>query len=153
MANTIRTLQRDLREAAAPWYVMHSGDVRLPLGEGATALPFTARLSFSYPGGFNSGFTNTPTTEEEAHAMVREQAALGVHFTKMWINEVLRQRVGQPPVSASGCPGFQEARMNEAISEERAGLRPCWTPWPLTPWPLLEVTCLSTFRCSRAPAC
>ncbi len=49
---------------------------------------YTAGLGFSYPGGFNSSFPNTPTTPDEARAMVREQAALGVHFTKMWINEV-----------------------------------------------------------------
>ena len=40
MARPIRTLQRDLGEAAAPGYVVHPGDVRLPLGPGATALPF-----------------------------------------------------------------------------------------------------------------
>ncbi len=40
MANAIRTLQRDLGDAAAPGYVVHSGDVRLPLGRGTTALPF-----------------------------------------------------------------------------------------------------------------
>ena len=40
MARPIRTLQRDLGEAAAPGYVVHPGDVRLPLGQGATALPF-----------------------------------------------------------------------------------------------------------------
>jgi len=49
---------------------------------------YTAGLGFSYPGGFNSTFPNTPTTPEEARGQVREQAALGVHFTKMWINEV-----------------------------------------------------------------
>ena len=58
---------------------------------------FTAGLGFSYPGGFNSGFTNTPTTEEEAREMVREQAALGVHFTKMWINEVAEPGLKIPP--------------------------------------------------------
>ena len=58
---------------------------------------FTAGLGFSYPGGFNSSFTNTPTTEEEARAMVREQAALGVHFTKMWINEVAEPGLKVPP--------------------------------------------------------
>ena len=42
MANTIRTLQRDFGEAAASAYVVHSGDVRLPLGQGAPALPFGA---------------------------------------------------------------------------------------------------------------
>ncbi|MYB19850.1 MAG: ATP-binding protein [Holophagales bacterium] len=40
MAKPIRTLQRDLGESAAPGYVVHPGDVRLPLGPGATALPF-----------------------------------------------------------------------------------------------------------------
>lgn len=58
---------------------------------------FTAGLGFSYPGGFNSGFTNTPTTEEEARAMVREQAALGVQYTKMWINEVAEPGLKIPP--------------------------------------------------------
>ncbi len=58
---------------------------------------YTAGLGFSYPGGFNSGFTNTPTTEEEAREMVREQAALGVHYTKMWINEVAEPNRKIPP--------------------------------------------------------
>ncbi len=40
MANPIRTLQKDLGEAAVPGYVVHPGDVRLPLGQGASALPF-----------------------------------------------------------------------------------------------------------------
>ena len=35
-------LQRDFGEAAAPGYVVRSGDVPLPLGQGATALPFGA---------------------------------------------------------------------------------------------------------------
>ena len=40
MAGAIRTLRRDLAGAGAPGYVVHPGDVRLPLGPGATALPF-----------------------------------------------------------------------------------------------------------------
>lgn len=40
MARPIGTLQRDLGEAAAPGYVVHPGDVRLPLGQGVRALPF-----------------------------------------------------------------------------------------------------------------
>ncbi len=40
MANAIRTLQRDFDGMATPGYVVHPGDVRLPLGAGATALPF-----------------------------------------------------------------------------------------------------------------
>ena len=41
MAASIRTLQKDLGSAAVPGYVVHPGDVRLPLGSGATALPFS----------------------------------------------------------------------------------------------------------------
>lgn len=40
MAAAIRTLQQDLGAAAMPGYVVHPGDIRLPLGPGATALPF-----------------------------------------------------------------------------------------------------------------
>lgn len=40
MANAIRALRKDLGKKAAPGYVIHSGDMRLPLGEGVTALPF-----------------------------------------------------------------------------------------------------------------
>ena len=41
MAAGIRTLQKDLGPDAVPGYVVHPGDVRLPLGPGATALPFS----------------------------------------------------------------------------------------------------------------
>ena len=41
MAGSIRTLQKDLGAEAMPGYVVHPGDVRLPLGSGATALPFS----------------------------------------------------------------------------------------------------------------
>ena len=40
MAAGIRTFRKDLRAEALPGYVVHPGDVRLPLGEGVTALPF-----------------------------------------------------------------------------------------------------------------
>jgi hypothetical protein len=40
MANAIRAFRKDLGKKAAPGYVIHSGDVRLPLGEGVTAIPF-----------------------------------------------------------------------------------------------------------------
>ena len=40
MASTIRGLQRDMKSAGLPGYVVHPGDVRLPLGPGVTALPF-----------------------------------------------------------------------------------------------------------------
>ena len=41
MAAAIRTLQKDPGLDAVPGYVVHPGDVRLPLGPGATALPFS----------------------------------------------------------------------------------------------------------------
>ena len=41
MAKAIKTFQGDLGSAAKPGYVVHPGDVRLPLGTGVTALPFS----------------------------------------------------------------------------------------------------------------
>ena len=42
MASAIRTFRQDLGSVAGPGYVVHPGDVRLPLGPGVTALPFGA---------------------------------------------------------------------------------------------------------------
>ena len=58
---------------------------------------YTAGLGFSYPGGFNAAGRNAPTTEEEARALVRDQVALGVHFIKMWVNEVAEPGLRIPP--------------------------------------------------------
>ena len=41
MATSIRTFQNDLGPEAVPGNVVHPGDVQLPLGPGATALPFS----------------------------------------------------------------------------------------------------------------
>jgi len=41
MASSIKTFQEDFRDKAAPGYVLHTGDIRLPFGPGVTALPFT----------------------------------------------------------------------------------------------------------------
>ena len=41
MASAVRTFRRDMGKKAAPGYVVHPGDVHLPLGAGVTALPFT----------------------------------------------------------------------------------------------------------------
>ena len=49
---------------------------------------YTAGLGFSHPNGFNASGRNAPATEEEARVLVRDQVALGVHFIKMWVNEV-----------------------------------------------------------------
>ena len=87
---TTRSIGSDNPEKVALMLQANAGRPDLPRA-------FTAGLGFSYPGGFNSGFTNTPTTEEEARTMVREQAALGIHFTKMWINEVAEPGLKIPP--------------------------------------------------------
>ncbi|MXX60469.1 MAG: amidohydrolase family protein [Holophagales bacterium] len=87
---TTRSIGSDTPEKVALMLEAHAGRPDLPRA-------FTAGLGFSYPGGFNSSFTNTPTTEEDARAMVREQAALGVHYTKMWINEVAEPGLKIPP--------------------------------------------------------
>ena len=41
MASSLKTFQEDFGERAAPGYVIHTGDIRLPLGLGVIALPFT----------------------------------------------------------------------------------------------------------------
>ena len=87
---TTRSVGSDSPESVALMLEAHAGRPDLPRA-------FTAGLGFSYPEGFNSGSTNTPTTEEEARAMVREQAALGIHFTKMWINAVAEPNRKIPP--------------------------------------------------------
>ena len=40
MASAIKTFQKDLGDRALPGYVVHPGDIVLPLGPGVTALPF-----------------------------------------------------------------------------------------------------------------
>ena len=41
MAASVEAFQRDFGKRALPGYVVHAGDVRLPLGAGVTALPFS----------------------------------------------------------------------------------------------------------------
>ena len=40
MGAGVKTFQKDMENAAMPGYVIHPGDIRLPLGPGLTALPF-----------------------------------------------------------------------------------------------------------------
>ena len=87
---TTRSIGSDPPDKVALMLEAHAGRPDLPRA-------FTAGLGFSYPEGFNSSFTNLPTSEEEARAMVREQAALGIHFTKMWVNAVPAPGVKIPP--------------------------------------------------------
>lgn len=41
MASSIRTFRADFGDTALPGYVVHPGDIRLPLGSDVTARPFT----------------------------------------------------------------------------------------------------------------
>ncbi len=41
MASGIKAFLDDFRDRAAPGYVVHTGDIRLPMGAGVTALPFS----------------------------------------------------------------------------------------------------------------
>jgi len=41
MADSIRIFQKDFRGRAQPGWVVHPGDLRLPLGSGVQALPFS----------------------------------------------------------------------------------------------------------------
>ena len=74
---------------------------------------YTAGLGFSYPGGFNAAGRNAPTTEEEARELVRNQIALGVHFIKMWVNEVAEPDLKIPPEIRAAI--IDEAVQNGAI--------------------------------------
>ena len=74
---------------------------------------YTAGMGFSYPGGFNAAGRNAPTTEEEARALVRDQIALGVHFIKMWVNEVAEPGLKIPPEIRAAI--IDEAVANGAI--------------------------------------
>ena len=69
---------------------------------------YTAGLGFSRPGGFNAAGRNAPATEDEARALVRDQIALGVHFVKMWVNEV-----DEPGLKIT--PEIRSAIIDEAI--------------------------------------
>ena len=76
---------------------------------GRAGLPrvFTAGLGFSHPNGFNSAALQ-PATEAEARELVREQAALGAHFIKMWVNDM-------PEPGLKITPEIRTAIIDEAI--------------------------------------
>ena len=87
---TTRSIGSDDPEKVALMLEANAGRPDLPRA-------FTAGRGFSFPDGFNAGTANTPTSAEEARELVREQAALGVHFTKMWVNEVPNPGLKIPP--------------------------------------------------------
>ena len=78
---TARSIGSDSPEAVSFLLEANAGRPEFPR-------TYTAGLGFSHPNGFNAAGRNAPTTEEEARALVQAQVALGVHFIKMWVNEV-----------------------------------------------------------------
>ena len=69
---------------------------------------FTAGRGFTHPGGFNAG-ARQPTSTDEAREMVRALAGQGVHFVKMWVNEM-------PEPGLKITPEMRTAIVGEAIA-------------------------------------
>lgn len=98
---TGRSIGSDSHEVVPFLLETHAGQTDFPRA-------FTAGLGFSHPDGFNASGRNAPTTEDEARALVRAQVELGVHFIKMWVNEV-----AEPGLKIS--PEIRTAIIDEAI--------------------------------------
>ena len=98
---TARSIGSDSPEVVPFLLEAHAGQTGFPRA-------FTAGLGFSHPNGFNASGRNAPTTEDEARAMVKAQVALGVHFIKMWVNEV-----AEPGLKIA--PEIRTAIIDEAI--------------------------------------
>ena len=80
---TGRSIGSDSPEAVPFLLLANAGRPDLPRA-------YTAGRGFSAPNGFPPGNDRSqPETTEEARELVRALAAEGVHFTKMWITEML----------------------------------------------------------------
>jgi imidazolonepropionase-like amidohydrolase len=77
-------------------------------GRPDTPRMFTAGRGFTHPGGFNAG-AQQPTSTDEAREMVRALAGQGVHFVKMWVNEM-------PEPGLKITPEMRTAIVDEAIA-------------------------------------
>ena len=77
-------------------------------GRPDTPRMFTAGRGFTHPDGFNAG-AQQPTSEDEAREMVRALAGQGVHFVKMWVNEM-------PEPGLKITPEMRTAIVEEAIA-------------------------------------
>ena len=77
-------------------------------GRPDTPRMFTAGRGFTHPDGFNAG-AQQPASEEEAREMVRALAGQGVHFVKMWVNEM-------PEPGLKITPEIRTAIVEEAIA-------------------------------------
>ena len=77
-------------------------------GRPDTSRLFTAGRRFTHPGGFNAG-AQQPTSTDEVREMVRALAGQGVHFVKMWVNEM-------PEPGLKITPEMRTAIVDDAIT-------------------------------------
>ena len=98
---TARSIGTDNPEQTALMLEAHAGRPDTPR-------MFTAGRGFSHPGGFNAG-AQQPTSPDEAREMVRALAGQGVHFVKMWVNEM-------PEPDLKITPEMRTAIVEEAIA-------------------------------------
>ena len=78
-------------------------------GRPAAPRVFTAGRGFTAPDGFNAVLAQQPATKDAAREMVRELAAQGVHFVKMWVNAV-------PEPGGTITPEIRTAIVEEALA-------------------------------------
>ena len=98
---TARSIGTDNPEQTALMLEAHAGRPDTPR-------MFTAGRGFTHPGGFNAG-ARQPTSTDEAREMVRALAGQGVHFVKMWVNEM-------PEPGLKITPEIRTAIVDEAIA-------------------------------------
>ena len=102
---TARSIGSDPPDKVARMLEAHAGQAVGPR-------MYTAGRGFTHPGGFPPGNTNNqPETEDEAREMVRELAGQGVHFVKMWVNEM-------PEPGLKITPEMRAAIVDEAIRND-----------------------------------
>ena len=98
---TVRSIGLDPPEKVALMVEANAGRAGFPRA-------FTAGVGFTHPNGFNASGALQPATEEKARELVREQAAVGAYFVKMWVNEM-------PEPGLKITPEIRTAIIDEAI--------------------------------------
>ncbi len=102
---TSRSIGSDTPEKVVKMLEAHAGRIVGPR-------MFTAGRGFSHVNGFPPGRpTNQPTTADEAREMVRGLAGQGVHFVKMWVNEM-------PEPGLKITPEMRAAIVDEAMKQD-----------------------------------
>ncbi len=124
MANAIRTFQEDLGERAGPGYVIHPGDVRLPLAPKVVALPFT-ELESHAPVGQRLGRRNRRHDRLTPHSSIgicsstpaaglgwRQKSGTSVHvLDSAGASERTTTLGSEPRPSGSGLPDMRMDRL------------------------------------------